>query len=100
MTEPVETNAPDRKQMRFRRSGAPRLDPERARRQGEITRLAFLTLGRERAIEFLNSENAELGARPLDLAIASAKGRDSVEAALGRVAYGKDENATPMEPPC
>lgn len=87
MSEPVETGAPKRGGMRFRRSNAPRLDPDGARRQGEITRLAFLLLGRDRAIDFLNSENADLGARPLDLAIASADGRDSVEAALGRLMF-------------
>jgi hypothetical protein len=34
---------------------------------------------------FLNSENASLGARPLDLAIASESGCASVEAELGRM---------------
>jgi hypothetical protein len=71
--------------MRFRRSRAPRLAPEKARRQGEITRLALLLLGRDRAIEFLNSDNTELGARPLDLATESAAGSASVEAALSRI---------------
>lgn len=83
----TEQSAPARSMMRFRRSKTPGLNAEQARRQGEITQLAFLLLGREKAIEFLNSENAELGARPLDLAIASAPGRDSVEAALGRAAF-------------
>lgn len=83
----AEQSGPARGMMRFQRSKAPKLDAEQARRQGEITQLALLLLGREKAIEFLNSENAELGARPLDLAIASAKGRDSVEAALGRVTF-------------
>jgi hypothetical protein len=82
-----EQSEPVRSMMRFRRSRKPGLDAEQARRQGEITQLALLLLGREKAIEFLNSENADLGARPLDLAIASARGRDSVEAALGRVAF-------------
>lgn len=82
-----ETGAPKRGSMRFRRSSAPRLDADGARRQGEITRLAFLLLGRDKAIDFLNSENADLGARPLDLAIASADGRDNVEAALGRLVF-------------
>jgi len=71
--------------MRFGRSRAPRLEPDKARRQGEITQLALLLLGRDRAIDFLNSDNAELGSRPLDLATESAVGCASVEAALGRM---------------
>ena len=71
--------------MRFRKSNAERLAPANARRQGDITRLAFVLLGREAAIEFLNSESAELGGRPLDLAIASESGCAVVEAELGRL---------------
>lgn len=73
--------------MRFRRSNAPRLAPDHARRQGEITRLAFLVLGRETAIAFLNTAHTGLGGRPLDLATASDVGRNSVEAEIGRLAY-------------
>lgn len=87
MSEPGETDAPKRGAMRFRRSNAPRLEPDSARRQGEITRLAFELLGRDEAIGFLNSDNAELGARPLDLATTSAAGCATVEAALGRLAF-------------
>ena len=61
--------------------------PDQARRQGEITQLAFLLLGRERAIAFLNTEHAELGGRPLALATASAEGRSLVEAELGRMCF-------------
>lgn len=86
MTGPVEPSATRPEMMRFRRSRAPRLEPEKARRQGEITQLALLLLGRDRAIEFLNSDNTELGARPLDLATESAAGSACVEAALGRIA--------------
>jgi uncharacterized protein (DUF2384 family) len=71
--------------MKFRRSNADRLAPDSARRQGNITRLALTLLGRETAMTFLNSENASLGARPLDLAIASESGCASVEAELGRM---------------
>jgi uncharacterized protein (DUF2384 family) len=85
--EAEQPAAPQGGMMRFRRSKAPRLDPDKARRQGDITRLAFLVLGREGAMDFLNSANAGLGGRPLDLAIASAEGRDLVEAALGRMTY-------------
>ena len=79
--------------MRFRKSRAPRLDPMQARRQGEITQLAFLLLGREAAIAFLNTDNAELSGRPLDLATASDEGRNSVEAEIGRLAYVSPEAA-------
>ena len=73
--------------MRFRRSSAPRLEPEQARRQGEITQLAFLLMGRDAAIAFLNTDNAELHGRPLDLATASDEGRNRVEAVIGRLTY-------------
>lgn len=85
MSEPAETTTPKRGPVRFRRADAPRLQPDDARRQGDITRLAFQQLGREGAISFLNSDNAELGTRPLDLATSSATGFASVEAALGRL---------------
>lgn len=78
--------APKRGAMTFRRSGRPRLDPALARRQGDITRLAIDLLGGPAAIRFLNTDNSELGARPLDLAIASAEGRATVEAELARLA--------------
>lgn len=58
---------------------------DHAARQGEITRLAFLLLGRERAITFLNTDHAALGGRPLALATASPAGHASVEAELGRM---------------
>jgi hypothetical protein len=85
MSDPVEAPAPKRGPVRFRRADAPRLQPDDARRQGEITRIAFQRLGREGAISFLNSDNVELGTRPLDLATGSAQGFASVEAALGRL---------------
>lgn len=71
--------------MRFRRSTAERLAPASARRQGDITTLAFVLLGRDPAIAFLNGDNAALGARPLDLAIASDAGCAEVEAELRRM---------------
>ncbi|WP_121117244.1 antitoxin Xre/MbcA/ParS toxin-binding domain-containing protein [Croceibacterium ferulae] len=91
MSEPSETldspaaAAPRRGPVRFRRADAPRLGADDARRQGDITRLAFQRLGREGAISFLNTDNAELGTRPLDLATSSATGFASVEAAIGRL---------------
>ena len=86
--QPIEEASPAKRgMMRFRKANAQRLPPADARRQGEITQLAYLLLGREAAIEFLNTAHAGLGARPLDLAIASDEGRNSVEAELGRLAY-------------
>ena len=90
----AEETTPARKgMMRFRKSNAQRLPPADARRQGEITQLAFLLLGRDAAIAFLNTAHAGLGARPLDLAIASEEGRNSVEAELGRLAYASPGSA-------
>ena len=68
-----------------RRAKTAPIPRDQAARQGEITRLAFLLLGRERAIEFLNTEHAELGGRPLALATESAAGHASVEAELARM---------------
>ena len=73
--------------MRFRKTQHARLAPDKARRQGEITQLAFLLLGRDAAIAFLNTEHPGLGGRPLDLATDSDEGRNSVEAEIGLLAY-------------
>ncbi|WP_428627559.1 hypothetical protein [Sphingopyxis sp.] len=62
----------------FRKRSAP-LARDDAKRQGDISQLAFLTMGgRDPAVEFLNTENAELGGRPLTLATASAEGYEQV----------------------
>ena len=85
---PAEEASPVRRRvMRFRKAHTQRLPPADAKRQGEITQIAFLLLGREAAIAFLNTAHAGLGGRPLDLAIASDAGRNSVEAEIGRLAY-------------
>ena len=72
------------------------LPAEQAKRQGEITKLAFVVLGREEALAFLNSPNEELDGRPLDLATASAEGLSRVEAQLSALAYrpesGEDDS--------
>lgn len=58
----------------FRRYVRP-LSSDHARRQGDISRLAFQLMGgRDPAIAFLNGENEGLGGRPLVVATASAKG--------------------------
>ncbi|WP_447761742.1 hypothetical protein [Sphingopyxis panaciterrae] len=59
------------------------LAPDAARRQGNISQLAFLLLGgRDPAVAFLNAENSELGGRPLAVATASAEGYAQVAAAV------------------
>ena len=65
---------------RQKRTPLPRDD---ARRQGDISQLAFLTMGgRDPAIAFLNTENAELGGRPLAVATASDTGYQQVATAI------------------
>lgn len=84
----ADDSAPaNRGMMRFRKANVQRLPPDQAKRQGEITKLAFLLLGRETAIAFLNTAHVGLGARPLDLATASDAGRDRVEAEIGQLIY-------------
>lgn len=73
--------------MRYRNAGKIRLPADDARRQGHITNLAFLVLGREAAIAFLNAPNDALGARPLDLAIGGEEGCARVEAELARLRF-------------
>lgn len=69
--------------MRFRRSDTPRLDSEHAGRQGLIVRRAFELLGgRDAAMAFLNTEDTALGGRPLDIAMASEAGFQSIEDAM------------------
>jgi hypothetical protein len=65
-----------------KRSIGPRLAPLEAARQGRISQMAFLQLGRDDALAFLNDANESLGGRPIDLAIQSEEGFRSVEEAL------------------
>jgi hypothetical protein len=75
----------------FFRQKRPPISRDDARRQGDISQLAFLTMGgRDPAIAFLNAENAELGGRPLSLATASAEGYEQVAAAIRAGARGPD----------
>lgn len=70
----------------FRKNRTP-LPPGDAQRQGDISQLAFLTMGgRDPAIAFLNSDNAELGGRPLVVATASLEGFERVAAAIRSMA--------------
>lgn len=99
MSAPEEAAPAPRNAMSWRKRNQPRLPEDQARRQGEITRLAFLLLGREAAIGFLNTAHDGLGGRPLDLATASDEGRNSVEAEIGRLAYAPQRAAqAPRQP--
>lgn len=87
----ASTRAPSpgsvRAEWRRRRPKAVPIPQAEAARQGAITQIAFLLLGREPAIAFLNTVHEGLGGRPLALATASAEGRAAVEAELARMTY-------------
>lgn len=75
MTEPVITERRKGNAGLFRKSFKVKMPPESAKRQGEITTLAFQLLGsREAVLALLNEPHADLGARPLDLATESDEG--------------------------
>ena len=99
MSAPEETVPAPRNVMSWGRRRAPHLPADQAKRQGEITQLAFLLLGREAAIEFLNTAHPALGGRPLDLATASEEGRNGVEAEIGRLAYAAPGEAQTSQRP-
>ena len=71
--------------MRFHKSNAQRLAPEQHEREAGDVAVAAGAVGRDAAIEFLNSVNSELGARSLDLATASESGCAQVETELARL---------------
>lgn len=78
---------------RPKRTPLPRDD---ARRQGDISQLAFLTMGgRDPAIAFLNTENAELGGRPLAVATASDSGYEQVATAIRAWTRDRDSARDP-----
>ena len=83
MSAAAELGQPDEKRVRtkvFRKKfDTPRLHPDALRRQGLITPKAFLALGRENAVAFLNEHHAGCGGRPLEIATASAEGMSRVE---------------------
>ena len=87
LTDTEGNEAPRRpSSMRFRAKG-PKLSSEEAKRQGEVTHFAFLSLGgRDAALAFLNTVNAELGGRPIDLAVASAEGAEKVNREIRKLA--------------
>ena len=90
--EAVDAGAPVRARTNnhFRKNRTP-LAPADAKRQGDISQLAFLTMGgRDAAVDFLNSDNEALGGRPLALATASAEGFEQVASAIRAMAPGAE----------
>lgn len=80
--DPAITLAKTRSNSFFRPKRTP-LPRDDARRQGDISSFAFLTMGgRDPAVAFLNDENPALGGRPLAVATASAEGYARVAAAI------------------
>jgi hypothetical protein len=72
---------------KFRRftPNAPRLSQEQAARQGTVAARAWSAFqDRDRVVAFLNTEDASLGGRPLDLAIASDEGLAAVTVMLAQ----------------
>lgn len=69
-----------------RRNKLPPIPRDQAVRQGNITRLAFILLGKDAAITFLNTELADLGSHPLAIATASDAGEATVRTKLQELA--------------
>ncbi|MET0363020.1 MAG: hypothetical protein ABW169_00060 [Sphingobium sp.] len=80
--DPSERSESKRNRWSNGKSKATPLSPDQAKRQGQVSQKAFLTLGQARAIAFLNGHDAELCGRPLDLAIQSQEGLGAVERLL------------------
>lgn len=80
--------APPPAKPKFRRftPNAPRLSQAEAARQGAVAARAWSAFrDRDRVVAFLNSADATLGGRPLDLAIASDAGLATVTAMLAQI---------------
>lgn len=75
-----------------RRAKSTPIPRDQAARQGDITRMAFISLGKDAAIAFLNTEQAELGGRPLAIATASEAGAVRVRAVLDGWGAGQCED--------
>ena len=71
---------------------------EQAVRQGEITRLTLLSLGKDEAMAFLNTEHPELGGRPLALATASEAGLLRVRTKLQQICEARAGSVTLATP--
>ena len=59
--------------------------------------MAMMLLGREAAINFMNTHDERLGGRPIDLAIESDEGRSRVEVALSDRCYSSGERELPQD---
>jgi hypothetical protein len=69
-------------------------------RQGQAVRTAHAALGTTEAVRaFLNSPHAELGGRPIDLALASDEGLAAVEAAIAEQAKSSSRKPLPPRAP-
>lgn len=73
-----------------KRYAMPRLSPDAQLRQGQVSTLAFLALGRNDALHFLNTPDDRLGGRPLDLATTSEEGLAKVRQAIDVMACRPD----------
>jgi len=85
-----DSTAPDaeaapRTRLFRKRFDMPRLSPEAQQRQGQVSTEAFLALGRDEALRFLNTPDTALGGRPLAVATDSAEGLVKVRQAIGNV---------------
>lgn len=82
-TDPLaNTETGPRAKLFRKRFDMPRLLPEAQERQGRISTEAFLALGRDEALRFLNTPDAALGGRPLEIATASAGGLTRIRQAI------------------
>lgn len=63
---------------------AVKLSEGEARRQSRVTKLALDRLGASAAITFLNGHMDDLSGRPIQLAVASEEGLQSVERLLAK----------------
>lgn len=92
MSEEVENPKPFTRSPFQRRDLRPRLAPEKMRRQGLVTHLAFAMMGgKEQAIGFLNTFDPALGGRPLELATETEEGYSAVMAIMKRMAANGNE---------
>ncbi len=85
---PEESARPKLKQFR-KPFTTVKLSAEGAERQSRVTLLAWNRLGADQALAFLNAEDAALGGRPLNLAVASEAGCEAVARAIETRAVGE-----------
>lgn len=86
---PQALPSPPRTRAFRKKFDTPKLPPEALRRQGLVTTRAFLALGRDEALTFLNDHDAGCGGRPLDIATASEEGMVRVDQAIQALAQSR-----------